>query len=360
MSWLYFTYPAKTRHLIVPSLPIGALSIIVIAFILDIHRDDNPDNLSIRERLMRLDLVGSSILIPATICLLLPLQWGRSTYSWNSPHIIGLFVAAGCLTIIFVVSQIKLGDKATLPPSLFKNRNTLFAFLFAAVFGAGFYPLIFYLAIYFQSVKGSSALHAGIQLLPLSISCTVSSVGTGFLISAIGYYTPIMLFCMILFSVGAGLFTTIAVTSSYGLLCLYQVIAGLGIGVGFEAGIIVVQTVLPRSKVPEAISCVSFMMTIGGAISLSISQALFQNGVVSGIQANAPQLDAFMFLQSGATEIRALLASMNREGSLNVVLQAYVDGLRGTFWVPAVCAIAAFAAACGLEWKSVKNGHDRE
>jgi hypothetical protein len=310
--------------------------------------------------LLKLDLVGASILIPATICLLLPVQWGGSTYAWNNPQIIGLFVAAGCLTLLFIFSQIKLGDKATIPPSLFKNRNTLFAFIFAAGFGAGFYPLIFYLAIYFQSVKGSSALHAGIQLLPLSISCTVSSVGTGLLISAIGYYTPIMLFCMVLFSIGAGTFTTIAVTSSYGILCLYQVIAGLGIGVGFEAGGIVVQTVLPRNRVPEAISCVSFMMTLGGAVSLSISQALFQNGVVAGIQANAPQLDAYTFFQSGATEIRSLLASMNQQGALNVVLKAYVDGLKGTFWVPTVCAIAAFVAACGLEWKNVKNGHDKE
>lgn len=42
------------------------------------------------------------------------------------------------------------------------------------------------------------------------------------------------------------------------------------------------------------------------------------------------------------------------------VLQAYVDGLRGTFWITAACAIAAFFCCLGLQWKSVKVGHGQE
>lgn len=332
----------------------------VIAFILEIKRDDNPDHLPVRQRIMKLDLIGASILIPAIICLLLPLQWGGSIYPWNSPLIIGLFVGASCLTTVFVYSQIKLGDKGTLPPYLFQSRDTICAFMFAGFFGAAFFALTFYLAVYFQSVKGSTALHAGIQMLPLLISCTVSSTATGGLISAIGYYTPIMLFCTALFSIGAGLLATLSITSSFGRSFGYQVLAGLGIGVGFEGGIIVVQTVLPLRKVPVAISCVSFFMTLGGALFIPISQTLFQNGLLNGIEHNAPQLDAHMFLQSGATDVRSLLASISQQAALDVVLQAYVDGLKHTFWVTTACAIAAFVAACGLRWRSVKKGHGQE
>lgn len=163
---------------------------------------------------------------------------------------------------------------------------------------------------------------------------------------------------MALFAIGTGLFTTLSVTSSFGRLCGYQVITGLGIGVGFEAGIIVVQTVLSGARIPEAISCVSFSMTIGGAIFLPVSQALFQNGLLRGIEAKAPQLDAHVFLKNGATEIRSLLASMNQQGALNFVLQAYVEGVKNTFWVAVVCAIVSFLAACGLEWRSVKKEHN--
>ena len=161
---------------------------------------------------------------------------------------------------------------------------------------------------------------------------------------------------MALFSIGAGLLTTLSITSSFRRNFGYQVLTGLGVGVGFEGGIIVVQTVLPLKRVPVAISCVSFFMTLGGALFIPISQTLFQNGLLKGIEINAPQLDAHVFLQSGATEIRSLLASMSQQGALDIVLQAYVDGLKDTFWITAACAIAALVAACGLEWKSVKKG----
>lgn len=106
-----------------------------------------------------------TILIPAIVCVLLPLQWGGSKYSWICSCIIGLLVGAGCLIILFSCSQIRLGDKGTLPPYLFQDRNTLCTFAFSALFGVGFLSLVLYLAIYFQSVKGSTALHAGIQAL---------------------------------------------------------------------------------------------------------------------------------------------------------------------------------------------------
>lgn len=293
---------------------------IVIAFVLGIHRDDNPGHLSIYQRNLKLDLIGASIIIFATIYLLPPLQWGGSTNAYNSSHIIGLFAGVGCLACLFIYSQARLGDKGTLSPSLSINRNVLFAVLFPGAFGAAFYPLTLYLAIYFQSVEGSTALHAGIQLLPLAISTTVSSVFIGFSISALGYYTPIMLICMALLSIGAALFTTISLTTSYGIVCVCQTLTGLGMGVGFEAGIIVVQFVLPRSKAPEAISCVSFVMILAGAVSLPVAQALFWSGLLKGTQEYASHLHANLLLRSGATEFRRLLMEIGEEGALEVAL----------------------------------------
>jgi hypothetical protein len=312
------------------------------------------------KRVLKLDLIGASILVPAVICLLLALQWGGSTYPWKSSRIIGLFVGFGLLAIIFIFSQIRLGENATLPPRLFKDRNVVFAMAFAFFFGAGFFAIIYYLAIYFQSVKGSSATKAGIQLLPLLISTVISSVVTGGLISAVGYYVPVMLFCMIFFSIGSGLITTFSLTTSLGQWFGYQVLAGAGVGVGFQGGILVVQTVLPLEDVPVATACISFFQQLGGALFIAVAQSLFTNGLVTGIQKGAPQLDAQVFLHSGATEIRHILSEMHQEAALPAILQAYVDGLTHTYWITTACAIAAFFSACGLQWKSVKDGHSQE
>jgi hypothetical protein len=337
------------------SLPIGAIAVTVILFVLKIKRDNNPKKLSPMSRIRELDLIGASILVPAVVMLLLALQWGGSTYPWNNSRIIGLFVGFGLMAILFVYSQIRLGDKGTLPPRLFKNRNVLAAVVFALFFGAGFFALIFYVAIYFQSVQGSSATYSGIQLLPLLISTVMSSMITGGLISAIGFYTPIMMFCMVLLAIGAGLITTYDITTPFSNWFGYQVLAGAGIGVGFQGGILVVQTVLPLSDVPVGTACVSFFQTLGGALFISVAQTLFQNGLISGLQEFAPDLDPAMFLHSGATAIRPLLEEIHREDLLTAVLMAYVRGLKNTFWITVACAIAAFICASSLEWRSVKK-----
>jgi MFS family permease len=310
----------------------------------------------LKQRILKLDLIGASIIIPTVVMLLLALQWGGSTYPWKSAKIIGLFCGAGAMLCVFVFSQIKLGENATLPPRLFKDRNVLCAFAFSFFFGAGFFVLIFYLAIYFQSVKGSSATHAGIQLLPLLVACVLSSIVTGGLVTAIGYYVPIQIFCMILFSIGSGLLTTFDLHTSTGKWFGYQVLAGLGIGVGFQSGVVIVQTVLPLSDVPVATAMVSFFQTLGGALFIAVAQSLFQHGLTENIQREAPELDAQIFLHSGATQIRSLLARLHAEHRLEVVLQGYVNGLTHTFWITTACAIVALFVCAGLEWKSVKDG----
>lgn len=106
----------------------------------------------------------------------------------------------------------------------------------------------------------------------------------------IGYYVPVMLISMILFAVGSGLITTFGLHTGTPKWLGYQVLAGLGVGVGFQGGILVVQTVLPLEDVPVATACISFFQQLGGALLIAVSQSLFQNELVASIRTGAPQL----------------------------------------------------------------------
>lgn len=165
---------------------------------------------------------------------------------------------------------------------------------------------------------------------------------------------------MVFYSIGAGLITTFSLTTSFGKWFGYQVLAGAGIGVGFQSAILVVQTVLPLADIPVATACVSFFQTLGGALFIAVAQTLFQNGLLDGIEEYAPELPAQLFLKSGATQIIDILKQLGKEDRLPAVRQAYVDGLTAAYWITAACAIAGFFIACGLEWRSVKHGHGQE
>jgi hypothetical protein len=251
-----------------------------VIFVLSIPRQSGGQNFI--ARIKDLDLLGACILIPAVVCLLLALQWGGSTYPWDNSRIIGLFVGFGCLIIIFIFAQLRIGDRATLPPRILAQRTMAAAVCFATMFEAAFFVLVFYLPLYFQSVKGVSATKSGINVLPLLLATVISSVITGALITAVGYYTPFLIAGAIIFSIGSGLISTYKIDMPFSKWFGYQVLAGAGVGGGFQIPIIAVQTVLPLEDVPVGTACVIFFQSLGSALFISVGQTVFQNGLIRG------------------------------------------------------------------------------
>ncbi|XDG05722.1 hypothetical protein ABKA04_005337 [Annulohypoxylon sp. FPYF3050] len=345
------------------NLPIGGLAMVVIFFFLNIARVNNPENKTLRERILELDLIGAVVLIPAIIMFLLALQWGGAQYAWNDGHVVGLFVGASLMTLIFVGIEHYQQDQGLLPPRFFKNRNLLCAMMFSLFFGASFFPLIYYLALYFQAIQGDTAVHAGIKLLPLLIAVVLSSIVSGALITATGYYNPFILFETALIAIGAGLITTLSPSTPSAAWFGYLVLDGLGTGVGFQAGVIVAQNSLPPSAIshaliPQATSCVNFFQSLGGALFIAISQSVFQNGFITTLARLAPSLDPALFTHSGASQVREVLAEVHQEQLLDAVLEAYMAGLRRTFCISCGAATAAFVAALGLEWKKIGTNEE--
>ncbi|KJZ78467.1 hypothetical protein HIM_01858 [Hirsutella minnesotensis 3608] len=352
-----FTENVTWRWCFYVNLPIGGLAMVIVFFFVHVNRNSAESvGMSVLARIRQLDIAGTSVFLPAVICLLLALQWGGANYPWNNSRIIGLFIGFGLLIAIFIGIQFWQGDRGTLPPRLFANRNVLCSMIFTFFFGAGFFPLIYYISLYFQAIQGVSAVQAGIKILPLLLATVVVSILSGAIISAIGYYNFVIIPCMILFTVGSGMITTFDLHTPLREWFGYQVLAGLGIGAGFQIGVLVVQTVLPQEMVPVGTACVQFFQALGGAIFIAVAQTLFQNGLIDGIQAANNGIDGRVFINTGASQIRQVLTQMNRLDALETVLEAYMTGLRHTYYISVACAGCAFLAVLGLEWKSVKKG----
>lgn len=211
-------------------------------------------------------------------------------------------------------------------------------------------------ALYFQAVKGDSAVQAGIKILPLLLAVVVTSISSGIIISIIGYYTPVLIFCNVLFAVGAGLITTWEVDTKLPKWFAYQVITGLGVGAGFQVAPIVVQATLTQEWVPVGTACVQFFQAFGGAIFVSVGQSVFQNGLSNRIRRDNLGIDPEVFIHSGASEVKHVLERMGRLDALDAVLEAYMEGLRYTFYISVACATCAAVFGLGLRWKNLKHG----
>ncbi|KAL6361719.1 hypothetical protein LRP88_05194 [Fusarium phalaenopsidis] len=353
-----FTEHATWRWCFYINLPIGGIAMVIVFFFVRVNRNSAESrDMTFLARVRQLDLAGAAIFIPAIVCLLLALQWGGADYAWSNSRIIGLFCGFGAMIAIFIAIQFWQGDRGTLPPRLFKNRNTLAAMIFALFFGAGFFPLIYYLCMY-HAIQGVSAVQAGIKILPLLLSTVLCSIVSGGVITAVGYYNFVIIPCMVLFTVGSGMLTTLDVDSPLKEWFGYQVIAGLGIGAGFQIGVLIVQTVLPQEWVPVGTACVQFFQAFGGALFIAVAQTVFQNGLIDTIKADNIGIDPTVFINSGASEIKEVLTKMHRLDAFDTVLEAYMKGLRDTFYISLACSACALIACLFFQWKSVKQGPD--
>ena len=115
-------------------------------------------------------------------------------YHWQNARIIVLLIISAVLATIFVWLQIKLQEKATVPPRIFKNRSIYVACLFSFFLLAAMFYTLFYLPIWFQAVQGVSAVQSGVRSLPLILSMTVASLFSGGVVTYFGYYVPFMVF----------------------------------------------------------------------------------------------------------------------------------------------------------------------
>jgi len=210
-------------------------------------------------------------------------------------------------------------------------------------------------ALYYQAVQGDSAIQAGIKILPFLIAMVISSVGSGVLVTAIGYYNHIILFETALLTAGAALIATFWLDTPLSKWFPAQVVMGLGTGICFQAPIIAVQNVLPPHLIPQATACTQFFQALGGSVFIAVGQTVFQNGLVSNLVRDAPGIDPAAIINSGASQIRQLVQQMGRGDAVDSVLGAYVLGLRNSYYISVATAACAFLVTWGLEWKRIQK-----
>ncbi|KAK7954876.1 major facilitator superfamily domain-containing protein [Apiospora saccharicola] len=341
------------------NLPFGGVALVVVAFLLSIP-DRDTTKLPLKEKLSQLDAVGTSALIPGVVCLLLALQWGGLKYEWSNGRIIALLVLGAVLLIGFVLTQCFMPKTATVAPRIFKQRSIVAGVWSTVCIGSQMMIFVYFLPIYFQAIKGASAVDSGIRLLPLTLSMVVASMANGIFVNKIGYYTPSMIVGTCLLAIGAGLLTTLQIDTPSAKWIGYQILYGFGLGMTFQAPNLAAQTVLPTKDVPTGTSLMFFSQLLGGAVFISVGQNVLNNQLLTRL-AGLPGFNPSMIEQSGATTLSKSLPP----NLLEPVLLAYNESLRVVFQVGLILTCLLVLGTAAMEFKSVrknmpKKGGDAE
>ncbi|KAJ5294527.1 hypothetical protein N7508_009348 [Penicillium antarcticum] len=345
-----FTDNVTWRWCFYINLPIGGFTMVVLFLFLLIPppRDTSTDTW--KRQILRLDPLGSVLFLPAVICFMLALQWGGTAYAWTNGRIIALFVISGVLMFAFVGVQIWLKTDATVPPHIFNQRSITSGVVFALCVGGGLISMLYTLPLWFQGVRGTSAVKSGIDTIPMVLALVVGSILSGAIITRAGYYVPSMFVATILMSTGAGLMTTFKLDTNHAAWIGYQVLFGIGIGSGMQQPSLAAQTILPMGEVAIGVSLMFFAQSLGGAVFIAVSQSLFQNFLRAELP-HVQGIDLSKTLEAGATGfVNAVPAN-----KMHDVLVVYNDGLRRSFIVSVAVSCLMIIPALTMEWRTIKK-----
>lgn len=238
-----------------------------------------------------------------------------------------------------------------MPFRIVRKRSVAAAAWFGATISAAFFVFVYYLPIWFQAIKGASAMESGIMNIPLILGLVIMSMIGGGAVTALGYYTPFVIASTILATIGAGLLSTFEANTGSPKWIGFQALFGIGAGLGMQQTIIAIQSVLPTEDIPVGTAVVMFTQTLGGALFVSVAQNVFTNSLLRNVQTIVPNLDPMVVLAAGATTLQKEIPAQYLAG----VREAYNSAITDTFYVGVTTAALSIIGALAMEWKSIKG-----
>ncbi|KAH6715640.1 major facilitator superfamily domain-containing protein [Leptodontidium sp. MPI-SDFR-AT-0119] len=331
----------------IPSGGIAAFLLAIIPF--PGEKNTTTTKQPLLQRLLKLDLVGFFFFAPAAMMLIFAIEWGGTMYLWNSPTIIGLFVGCGATFLVFVAWEHHVGAGAMIPLSIIRRRVIWSSCLYMLFFIGSALTAIFYLPLYFQTVRHASPTMSGVDLLPSIIATSLFSIVAGGLTEKLGYYTPWAISGSILAAIGTGLCSMFDPTTSIGVWIGFQIIMSAGRGLGFQTPIIAVQNHASKEEISIVNALVVFSQYLGGALFLSLDKTVFTSALKHFLHIHAPDVDPQLIVDLGALGVQQVEPATAR----TAVILAYSKAIEWVMYLGTASAAFGLIFAFGMGWTNV-------
>lgn len=265
------------------NLPIGAVALVVLVFFLHLPIPSG----GLKEKLKRIDYIGTLIVLVFATLFLLAMNFGGQTFPWKSAAVIVPLVLTGLLVMALIYVETKVAEPL-MPPRLFKNRSVASVLATNWFFGMTFFSLVYYLPIYFQVILGDSAMWSGIRLIPMELLIAVFATFSGLFISKMGIFKPLLPTGMGLLTICVGLVSLFDQHTPFSKIYGFTVIGGAGLGCMFSSAIIALQASAEPRDIAVVTGLGNFSRILGGALGVAISSAILNSSLSQDLPLFAP------------------------------------------------------------------------
>ncbi|HEX8860030.1 MAG TPA: DHA2 family efflux MFS transporter permease subunit [Actinomycetes bacterium] len=321
---------ASWRWIFFVNLPVGAVAILSAWRLLPASRA-RPGQ--------RLDVLGVLLLTPGIALLI----YGLSLVSASGSADLGsvLQAAAGLALIAAFLWHARGRAGALIDLSLFRQPGFATASAASLLIGIALFGTLLLIPLYFQVVRGETALGTGLLLAPQGLGAALAMPFAGRATDRIGAHRVVPV-GVLLAVLGIAAYTQVTPDSSSPLLAGALFVIGLGLGSTFLPAMAVAYRSVAREQMPAASSALNTIQRIAGSIGTALLAVVLQRAIGAEVPSLAGGLDGIGRLPAAA---------------LARVLPLLAHAFDTAFWVALVLTAAALVPALLLgPWRRPRAG----
>jgi EmrB/QacA subfamily drug resistance transporter len=246
---------------------------------------------------VRLDVRGLLLLSPGLAALIYGLSEVGIEGGLESARVVVALVAGVVLLVLFFLHA-RGGDARLIDLGLFRDRAFAAASGTVFIFGVSLFGAMLILPLYYQVVRGESALGAGLLLAPQGIGAAMAMPVAGRLTDKLGA-GRIVPFGVIVALLGTAAYTQLESDTPYSLLAWALWVRGVGLGMTMMPAMAAAYQTLSRAQVPRATTAINIIRTVGGSFGTAILSVVLERRIAANLPEAGGALGALRGVAGG-------------------------------------------------------------
>src|SRR5438105_1419127 len=228
-------------------------------------------------RTHQLDILGATLMIAASVALLLALTSGGTRVPWLSLPILGLIVGSIALTVVFAW-WLKRAPEPFLPLNVLANPVMRVGTMATACALGVMTGFMIYMPLYYQVVHKLSATGSGLALIPVIVLTTPGSMLSGRAMMHLRHYKLSPYFGMTLSTAAvAALALWPAMPLAWAIFATGVI--GFGVGSVFPVATVSIQNAVERHTIGTATGAMNFFRALVSALVVAVMGAILLAGL---------------------------------------------------------------------------------
>ncbi|KAI7874461.1 MFS general substrate transporter, partial [Lichtheimia hyalospora FSU 10163] len=328
------------------NIPVCFISMAIIGATLHLPRVIQ----GLKAQMMRIDYAGNVIVLCASVSLTLALSLGSQDDSWGSPLVMSLFTLTAVLVGLLIYIEKYVALEPVIPLRLFTDRTVACLLVYRIGWGMALSAYAYYLPLFFQVVRGDTAMLSGLRLIPVEVGSVTTTFLVGRFITRTGKYRLALRTGSALFCLCFVFFWWFDRTISWTYIYCALLLEGIGMGGVVASSMISIQASVRHEDIAVASGLGAYISILGSNLGVATASAILN----TLLKQNLPRVMPMEYAQRIFDSPQYIYNGLPTE-YIDAAIDVYSASFTYLWYTVTACAFGGFLCSLFVKQYSLRG-----